>query len=234
MPDKNEVHVWRAFLDLPASHIQSLKQALSLDERGKAERFYFQKDQNRFIVTRGLLRMILSLYLKIEPHQLRFCHNTYGKPALARECGGDTLHFNLSHSHGIGLYAVTRDREIGIDIERVRTDLEFQQIAEQFFSPQEFAVLSALPSTIQAEAFFACWTRKEAYLKARGEGLSLSLNQFDVSLAPGEPAALLSANGDPQETSRWSLHELDPGPGYVAALAVEGHSWQLKCWQWPE
>lgn len=231
--DSSEVHVWRASLDLPASRTQRLEQPLSLDEREKAERFYFQKDRKRFIVTRGLLRMILSLYLEIEPGQLRFDYDIYGKPTLARESGEAGLCFNLSHSHGIALYAVTRNREIGVDIERVRADVEIQQIAERFFSPQEYETLCALPSNMQAEAFFACWTRKEAYIKARGEGLAFPLNQFDVSLAPGEPAALLSTKGDPQEASRWSLHELDPGPGYVAALAVEGYGWRLKCWQWP-
>ena len=231
--DNNEVHVWRASLDLAASRIQSLKQTLSLDEREKVERFYFQKDRRRFVITRGLLRMILSLYLEIEPSQLRFDYDIYGKPALARESGGAELCFNLSHSHGIALYAVTRNREIGVDIELVRAEVEIQQIAERFFSPQECATLCALPSNMQAEAFFACWTRKEAYIKARGEGLAFPLNQFDVSLAPGEPAALLSTKGDPQEASHWSLHELDPGPGYVAALAVERYGWCLQCWQWP-
>ncbi len=230
----DEVHVWRAFLDLPASQVQSLQQTLVAEELRRAERYYFQKDREHFIVARGLLRAILGRYLRIEPSQLRFCYGPHGKPELAGQTGGEALRFNVSHSHGLALYALTRDRKIGVDLERIRPDLADEKIAERFFSPREVAVLRALPTNMQPEAFFACWTRKEAYLKARGEGLALCLDQFDVSLAPGEPAALLSTNGDPQEVSRWSLQELDPGPGYVAALAVEGHAWQLKCWQWPD
>jgi 4'-phosphopantetheinyl transferase len=134
----------------------------------------------------------------------------------------------------VALYAVTRGREIGIDLECIRFDLEVEKIAERFFSRREAATLRTLPPEVQRQAFFLCWTRKEAYFKARGEGLSLPLDQFDVSLIPGEPAALLSTQRDPYEVSRWSLQELTPAPGYAAALAVEGHGWGLACWQWPD
>jgi 4'-phosphopantetheinyl transferase len=215
-------------------HIQSLQQVLTANEQRRAERFYFQKDRDRFIVTRGLLRTILSRYLDIEPYQVRFCYNHYGKPALARQSGADMLRFNVSHSQAMGLYVVARGREVGVDVERIRTDLAFEQIAKRFLSPREVAVLRALPVTMQREAFFKCWNRKEAYVKARGNGLSLPPNQFEVSVAPGEPAALLSDSGDPWATSRWSLRDLSPAPGYVAALAAEGQEWQLTCWQWEE
>lgn len=229
----DEVHVWRASLDLPASRVRGLQQTLAADERARAERFYFQKDREHFIVARGVLRDILGRYLDMQPGQLRFCYSPNGKPALAREFGGDALRFNLSHSHGLALYAVNSGREIGVDIERIRHDLAKEQIAERFFSPHEVSVLHALPANMQKEAFFTCWTRKEAYIKATGKGLTFPLDIFDVSLVPGEPAALLSTKWDPQEASRWSLQELNPGPGYVAAIAVEGHHWRLKCWQWP-
>lgn len=228
----NEVHVWRARLDLTASQVQNLQNNLVAEELRRAERYYFLKDHENFVVTRGLLRAILGCYLNMEPGQLQFSYSPHGKPALSKEFGGDTLRFNLSHSHGLALYAITRGREIGVDVERIRTDFASEQIAELFFSPREVVALRALPTNVQVESFFNCWTRKEAYVKARGEGLRLPLDQFEVSLAPGEPAALLSTNRDPQGTSRWLLHELAPGPGYVAALAVEGHGWQLKCWQW--
>jgi 4'-phosphopantetheinyl transferase len=123
---------------------------------------------------------------------------------------------------------------VGIDLERIRFDLAVLEIAERFFSRRELAMLRALPTELQREAFYRCWTRKEAYIKARGEGLSLPLDQFDVSLAPGEPAAVLGTQHDPSEASRWSLRELTPAPGYFAALAVEGHDWGLTCWQWPD
>lgn len=230
----DDVHIWRASLDLSASCVESLQHTLGADELSRAERFYFQKDREHFVVARGLLRAILSRYLDIEPGQLRFCYSPYGKPALATTPGQDTLSFNMSHSHGLALYAVTRGREIGIDLERVQADLDCEQIAARFFSPRENAVLRALPAKLKPEAFFNFWTRKEAYIKARGEGLSFPLDQFDVSLAPGELTTLLNARGDPQEAPRWSLRALTPGPGYVAALAVEGHGWRLVCWQWPD
>jgi len=229
----DEVHVWCAFLDSPMSGVQSLRQTLTGDELDGAARFYFQKDRQRFIVARGLLRTLLSLYLDKEPNQLRFCYSEHGKPALVTISGQTALNFNLSHSDGLALYAVTRGRKIGIDVERVRVVLEYDQIAARFFSPTENAVLRALPAKIKHEAFFHCWTRKEAYIKARGEGLSLPLHQFDVSLAPGEQAQLLNTKGDPHEAFRWSLQDLRPASGYVAALAVEGDGWHLTCSQWP-
>jgi len=230
----DEIHVWRASLDLSASCVQNLQQTLAADELSKAEQFYLQKDREHFIVARGLLRAILSRYLDMEPGQLRFCYSDHGKPSLAPTPGQETFSFNVSHSHGLALYAMTRSREIGIDLERIRGDLDCEQIAARFFSPSENAVLRALPAKLKPQAFFNCWTRKEAYIKARGGGLSLPLDQFDVSLTPGEPSTLLNTTGDPQEATRWSLRALTPSPGYVAALAVEGHGWRLTCWQWPE
>ncbi len=229
----DEVHVWRVALDLGASGVQNLEQTLSEDERTRAERFYFHKDREHFIVARGLLRVILGCYLDMEPGQLKFCYGPHGKPTLAERSGMGVLRFNVSHSNGIALYAITRGREVGVDVERLRPDLEDEHIARRFFSSREIVALRAVPANIRLEAFFNCWTRKEAYIKARGEGLTLPLDRFDVSLAPGEPAALLSINGDRQEASRWLLQSLAPGPGYVAALAVEGHELRIKCWQWP-
>ncbi|HEV7217131.1 MAG TPA: 4'-phosphopantetheinyl transferase superfamily protein, partial [Chloroflexota bacterium] len=142
------------------------------------------------------------------------------------------LRFNLSHTDGLALLAVTRERELGIDVERVRKGIAREGIAERFFTTTEVADLRALPADSQDDAFFACWTRKEAYVKARGEGLSIPLDQFAVSLLPGEPAALLHVALDPDEVKRWSLHDLDAGPGYRAALLVEGHNPTLS-WRVP-
>jgi 4'-phosphopantetheinyl transferase len=230
--DRDEVHVWRAALNLEKPRLHSLKQILSEDERARTERFYFEKDREHFIAARGLLRTILGRYLDQEPSELRFCYSRYGKPSLAASAGESALRFNISHAHGLALYAVTSGREIGIDLEHLRADFAGEDIAERFFSRREVEALRALPADMRQKGFFNCWTRKEAYIKARGEGLSLPLDKFDVSLAPGEPAALLSTPGDPREAARWSLRELEPGPGYVAALVVEGHDWRLKCWQW--
>ncbi|MGB8476810.1 MAG: 4'-phosphopantetheinyl transferase superfamily protein [Candidatus Acidiferrum sp.] len=230
----DEVHVWRAVLDQSPSQIQTYLHSLAADEQARAERFYFERDREHFIVARGVLRAILSGYLSRAPGCLSFCYGSQGKPALAGESDGDAIRFNVAHSHGVALYAVTRGRQVGIDLERIRFDLAIAEIAERFFSQREVAMLRTLPTGVQRQAFFRCWTRKEAYIKARGEGLSLPLNQFDVSLAPGEPAAVLGTQRDPSEASRWSLKELIPGPDYVAALAVEGHGLCLTGWQWPD
>ena len=230
----DEVHVWRATLDQTPSQSQSFLLNLAADERARAVRFYFERDRERFIVARGVLRVILGGYLNRAPERLSFSYSSHGKPALAEESDRDAIRFSVSHSHGVALYAFTRGRDVGIDLERIRADLAVVEIAERFFSQQEVAMLRAFRTEEQRQAFFRCWTCKEAYIKARGEGLSLPLDQFDVSLAPGEPAAVLGTQRDPSEAARWSLLELDPAPGYVAALAVEGHGWRLTCWRWPD
>jgi 4'-phosphopantetheinyl transferase len=228
----NEVHVWRASLDASPTQIDTFMQILAADEQARANRFYFQIDRERFISAHGILRSILGLYLNQAPKCLSFRYGAHGKPALSFESGVDAIRFNLSHSHEVALYAITRGREIGIDVELIR-DLEVVQIAERFFSRQETAILGAMPASVRKHAFFLCWTRKEAYIKARGEGLSLPLDQFDVSLIPGEPAALLCTRPNSDEADRWSMQELNPGTDYVAAIAVEGGDWSLSCWQWP-
>ena len=201
----DEVHVWRASLDQPELYVQRLAQTLSADECMRSKRFYFERDRRRFIVGRGILRMILGCYLGIEPSCLKFWYGSHGKPALAEPASGRKIRFNVSHSQGVALYALTCNREVGVDLERLRSISDAERIAKRFFSSQENAVLQALPANLKHEAFFTCWTRKEAYIKARGEGLSFSLDLFDVSLVPGEPAALLHVRGYPQEVSRWSL-----------------------------
>ena len=205
---------------------------LSADEKERAARFYFQRDREHFIVARGALRAILGRYLQRDPTRVGFRYSPHGKPALAMEAPGEGLRFNISHSHGLALCAVTRGREIGVDLERVRSIANLEQIAERFFSPGENAEPRALPARVKAEAFFNGWSRKEAYLKARGDGLSLSLDQFDVSLASGEPARLPRNQREPRDVGRWPLQELPPVFGYVAALAVEGHGLQIRGWQW--
>lgn len=231
--ERDEIHVWRIFLDLLPPRPQSLWQSLDEDERERANRFYFRKDRERFIVAHGALRVILSRYVGMKADQIRFLNNANGKPSLARQCSGAGLRFNLSHSQGLALIAVTLGREIGVDIERIRANLDYELIARTFFSQQGTAALETLPHSIRREAFFTCWTREEAYLKARGEGLSL-VDQFHVTRASGERAAVLNTNWVRQEKGRWLLLALNPGPGYVAALAVEGNaSFRISYWQWP-
>ncbi len=230
--DLGAIHVWRVSLAQTESCLQSLQQTLSTDEQTKAERFHFPKDRSQFIVSRGALRAILSRYLNINSHILRFDYNPYGKPSLIAAQGGDTLRFNLSHSRGIALIALTQNRDIGVDIEGINPNISYLEIAESFFSSLENTMLRSLPEHLQLTAFFTCWTRKEAYIKAVGKGLSIPLNQFDVTLAPGEPAALLNVEDNPEEASRWSLIELIPSSDMVAAVAVAGDCSKLHCWEW--
>ena len=227
----DEVHVWSASLEQPPDRLQRLRGTLAPDECERALRFHFARDRQHFIIARGVLRDILSRYLKLAPDSLRFKYTSYGKPYLADDCGGEWLRFNVSHSGGLALYAISRQRELGVDIEQIRTDIEYSQIAANFFSEREVAALHALPPYLQLEAFFLCWTRKEAYIKGIGEGLSLPLRSFDVSLAPGAPASLLAVRGDAQEAARWTLCALEPGQSYRAALVAEGCDWQMRCWQ---
>ncbi len=227
----DEVHVWRASLNHSHHRLQHLHGTLVSEEWDRAVRFHFERDGRHYIAARGLLREILSRYLKLSPGSLRFKYTSYGKPYLTDECGGEWLRFNVSHSGELALYAISRQRELGVDIEQVRTNIEHRQIASAFFSEHEIKLLGALPEHLQEEAFFLCWTRKEAYIKGIGEGLSLPLHSFDVSLTPGSPASLLAVRGDVQEARRWTLRSLEPGPGYFAALVGEGRDWHLKCWQ---
>ncbi|NLG49319.1 MAG: 4'-phosphopantetheinyl transferase superfamily protein [Chloroflexi bacterium] len=232
---KGEVHVWQTGLEVPAACIERLYATLSEDERQRAARYRFDRDRQHFIVARGALRGILGDYVGVDPARLRFVYTPYGKPSLDPAFDGGELRFNLSHAGGMALYAVTRGREVGIDLEPLRPesadDANTLSVARQFFSPWEVQELLTLPMELRGLAFYNCWTRKEAYIKARGEGLSLPLDQFDVSLAPGQPARLLRAR-DSQEATRWSLAALEPGAGYVGALVVEGPLGEIKYRQW--
>lgn len=229
----DEVHIWRAVLDVLPSHVENLRPILSNDERERAARFHFERDRSRFIVARAFLRILIGRYLQKTPSEIQFSYGANGKPFLDAE-GDAHLRFNLSHSGGMVLYAVTRGREIGIDLECVNETMKVEAIAGRFFSAREVAGLKSLPQHEKQRAFYACWTRKEAYIKALGEGLSVSLDGFSVSLKPDEPPALLDVQGDPQESSRWRFLEIDPDPRYVAAVAVESRSPLLRCWQFPD
>lgn len=225
-----DVHVWSANQDEPIYPMEQLWQTLSIDEQQRATRFHFERDRRRFIVGRGLLRAILARYAQIEAGQVRFTYGQRGKPALAEACGGEMLKFNVSHSNGHILCAVTNRREIGVDIEHVHVISEADSIAERFFAPSENEIFRQLPVSEKLTAFFNCWTRKEAYIKATGDGLSRPLDQFSVSFIPGEPARMVRCYDIPEEVHRWSFYALHPAPGYIAALCVEGYHCHLTIW----
>jgi 4'-phosphopantetheinyl transferase len=229
---ENDVHVWRASLEIPLSSLEQFQPLLLDEEIERARRFYFEKDRRHWIVARAILRVLLGRYLDVEPQRLCFANNEYGKPLILFPIAGRRLHFNLSHSGDLALYAFAYDREIGVDVEQMCATINYEDLGKHFFSVHERTALRALPPDRQEEAFFLCWSRKEAYIKARGKGLSLPLDQFDVSLVPDEPARLLESREESQATDRWSLSALFPGTGYAGALVVEGSGWQLSCWQW--
>ena len=226
------MHVWRASLAVPEFAREDLQRVLAKEEIARAAQFHFEIDRNHWIVARGILRILLSRYVNTDPDQLRFGSNAYGKPFLAFPALSHQLQFNVSHSQDLALYAFTYNRQVGIDVEYKRADLNYEALAKVSFSPNEQARLDSLPYELKQEAFFNCWTRKEAYIKARGKGFSIPTDKFDVSFLPGEPATLLQNREDPREITGWSLQELAPGMGYAGALAVEGVGWKLHCWQW--
>jgi 4'-phosphopantetheinyl transferase len=230
--EKGDVHVWCASLKQPESVLDGMTRTLSCDELERSRRFRFQRHRAAFVISRGLLRTIAGRYLGAPPGELCFAYTTYGKPYLVRPLAGGSLRFNLSHSHELVLYAFAADVEVGIDVEYLRPEFAGAEIARRFFSPREVESLSALPGGRRAEAFFKCWTRKEAFIKAVGEGLSFPLDQFDVTLAPHEPAALLSVRNDAREAARWSMWDVSPEPGYAAALVTEGRVGRVSCWRW--
>ena len=230
---EDEVDVWRVRLDDIGAELQALRGLLSADEEGRAGQFHFKTDRAHFIIARAMLRILLGRYLGRSPAELRFSYSPYGKPELAAAADGSTmgLRFNLAHAQGLAVYAVTRGRRIGIDVELIRPGLAASHIAEHFFSAHEVAALRALPIEMQEAAFFRCWTRKEAFIKAHGEGLSFPLERFDVSIAPDDPAALLSIRGAPGEAQRWALRDLPLDAGFVGALAAEGPDWTARHWE---
>lgn len=227
---EDEVHVWRASLRVAPPELAAYRELLAPEEAERADRFRFPQHRDRFVVAHATLRLILARYTRLGPTNLRFEYGPHGKPSL-RPAVAAGARFNLSHSGDLALYAVTCGREVGVDLERHRPDVECDKIADRFFSPAEVAALLALPPAEQRPAFFRCWSRKEAYIKALGMGLALPLDQFDVSLHPEEPARLLQTRHAPEERDRWSMWALEPGPGYAGALVVEGQGLGLRCRQ---
>lgn len=232
---RDDVHVWRVPLDATPARVAPLDTLLAADERERADRFAFPDLRRRYVVGRGALRSILARYTGVPAAELRFRYGPRGKPALDEPPRPDGLRFNVSNSHDLALVAVARGRELGVDLEWTgRAISDAGGIAERFFSPTERASLQSLPEPLRLAAFYTCWTRKEAYVKARGDGLALPLDAFDVSLAPGAPPALLAGRGPAADVARWELHALDVATGYSAALVAEGHGCRVVVHTWPD
>jgi 4'-phosphopantetheinyl transferase len=235
------IHVWSLRLDPPEPRVAELGRSLSEDEWTRANRFRFDRHRRQYVVGRGALRSLLAAYLGTRPELVRFRYGPRGKPFLASlpadpaETAGD-LQFNLSNSDERALVAFVRGREIGVDIEYMKPMPDLEQIAERFFSLSERQVLRSLPSETKPEGFFNCWTRKEAYLKAVGEGLAAPLDSFDVTLAPGEPPRMLTLEGDASRAARWWFRHFRPAEQFIGALAIEGPpaaqgEWTVSTWE---
>jgi 4'-phosphopantetheinyl transferase len=205
-----EVHSWCVGLDASPEAYARLYATLARDERRRSARLRFERDRRRFVVAHGVLRELLGRYLRTPPGRIRFAYNAFGKPALSPEFGS-RLKFNLSHSADLALIAIAADADIGVDVEYIRAQPDYAEIARHFFSAAEADRLNRLPSHLHAQAFLRCWTKKEAYVKACGEGLGIPQS------APAR---------------RWSLYTLRPAPGYIGALAVEGNGWRLTHRHW--
>jgi 4'-phosphopantetheinyl transferase len=225
-----EIHVWWVRLDPPAADVERLGRSLSADEWERAHRFRFEQHRRQYVVGRGALRALLAAYLGSRPEAVRFRYGHRGKPFLAAPLDAGGLQFNLSNSDERALAGFVVGPEIGVDIEYLKRMSDCEQISERFFSASERAVLRSIPGPAKEEAFFNCWTRKEAYLKAVGEGLAVALDSFDVTLAPGEPPRMLTLDGDAERASRWFFHHLRPAEDYIGAVAIDGGEWTVKTW----
>ena len=221
------MQIWRVPLDHPPVPLGLLSTYLSAEEVARAERFVFPRDKNLFIAGRGMLRVILGRYLGMPPRSLSLQKGPHEKPFVSTDSGKSPLQFNMSHSHGLALYAFALHGQVGIDLEKLQPEFAAEEVAQQFFSPKEQEELLRLPPESRVQGFFNCWTRKEAYVKATGKGLHVPLDSFDVSLTPGRPPTLRAADSD-----RWTLFSFCPAQGYTAAAVVEGKGWNNQFYDW--
>lgn len=222
--DPAEVHVWRLSLTAPPARAIEWADTLSDEEQARANRFHFDRDRNAYRLTRGALRGLLGSFLRRDPRELRFRRGPHGKPFLL----GEALEFNVSHSGGLGLVAIAPDRPVGVDLEAVRDLSHFDGMVRRVLSPTEKARWSQVPEERRLEAFFFAWTQKEAYLKAIGAGLSVSMSDLEVSLDPRQGAELRARAGFPDEAARWGIRAIAPGPGFVGAVAALGQDWRIR------
>jgi 4'-phosphopantetheinyl transferase len=234
LPER-ELHIWRADLNLAPETLKRLALTLDNDEKARAARFHFARDRDHFTACRGILRELLGEYLGSSPASIEFSYGAYGKPAHRPGDSRPPIRFNVSHSSGRAVLAFARNCEIGIDLEPISPEFAGEEIAKRYFSAREVAELIALPVEMRPEGFSLCWTRKEAYVKARGLGLQIPLDSFSVSLTPNQPELLES-----EDSNRWSLRSFMPAPDFAAAIVHEKihedvhgeEDFQLRCWDW--
>ncbi len=226
-----EIHLWLAPLESISSCIGFLQHTLAPDEKERAGRFRYTKDRNYYIVVRGMLRNILSRYINISPEQIQFRYNDYGKPYLNPLHNKAKLQFNMSHSSGFALYGIVHDDEIGIDIERISSIPEIDKLMDDYLTGEEKTRFHVLALNERTEKFFRYWTLKEAFIKAKGCGLALSMSQVEVQEESGKFVSLIDIKERPKEASHWSIYPLSPAAGYAAAAVTKKNCWNLSCWQ---
>jgi len=225
----SDVHVWTASLDVSDAHFRRLVAVTSADERSRASRFRIPLHRRRFLTGRGLLRELLGEYVRIHPSKIEFAYGIYGKPILTPEVSAP--HFNVAHANDLALYAIAAS-PVGVDVEAIAELTDARMIAESFFAPDEVRELEGVPEPLFLRSFYACWTRKEAYVKAIGRGMSESLSSFAVSVAPDSPPVLRSILNNPTAPDRWTIAHLEPAFGFVGAVAVEQPHCGVVCRWW--
>ena len=225
-----EAHVWRLSLTL-LDRVQQMEQLLDEEERIRAGRFRFERDRRRYTLTRGMLRTLLGRYLNCDPVALRISYSARGKPFVDAPQNSLNVRFNVSHAGDLALLAFCREREIGVDIESRKRLKDWQSIAERIFSSSEKRELGSLPASLRTAAFYNGWTRKEAYLKATGEGLVDRLNEIEVAVSPLAPASLRAIHGDTESASKWWLCALEPAEDYAAALVIQEKKARVRLWR---
>lgn len=231
---KHAVHIWKVSLDVLSYSVYEFQKILSDEERGRADRFCFEKDRCRYIVRVGILREILSNYTGRKPRMLKFCYGEHGKPRLNDCSGKSNIHFSLSHSEGLALYAFSRDYDLGIDIELIRSIPEMEQIIKLFFSEKEKVAFEAILGNEKLEAFFKYWTRKEAFIKAMGDGLYRPLDSFDISMISPEAGVPIRISENSKIISKCFIYDFIPAPRFSGALAILGQNFEVFHINWSE
>lgn len=226
----HEVHIWSVALEVASGETESFAEILARDERERLAGFGSDQLRRRFLVARGSLRVLLGRYLQMPGEKLKFAYSQRGKPSLTGK-HADTLQFNLGHSGDLALIAVSRVTPVGVDVEQVRPMRDADRIAQRFFSESEAGLLRTVTEKERDAAFFRLWTRKEAFLKATGDGLSNSLPRVEVSFLADENCRVKAVAGDRVEAAEWHLASLQPAADFVGAVAIRQRGVEVKCWR---
>lgn len=229
-PDSDHVDIWRIPTQLDGPRLEPFESVLSARQRERAARLRVDEKRRQYIIAHGLTRRVLGRALSVSPEAVEFIRGPKGKPYLGGAAAGHGIQFNMTHTSHLALIAVTRRGEVGIDIERIRRNLQWEKLARRYFSAQEHEAFRAQPPDARLRAFFVCWTRKEAVLKAIGTGIGGGLGSFDVSVDPDSPPRLLENRWNGRFHGDWSMAHLEPGEPYVATLVAEYGGIRLRCW----